>query len=248
MKGRRILFLLSAATLFCIPELVSADTLCVKTKQKVKGAKVALGKSVTLATGDANCPKGYTSIDLSTVQATQGAQGIQGEAGPKGDAGPQGPAGPQGSPADLSLENVQTVKLVGSACGADVSYSSTGRTFVASSSSFTKFADDTILEISLQADFVVPTDRAGTANVYGVSINGISASNGGGEFPVRGTEVGGTFLRGAIEGLYAPIPSGSYTIDLYVRGLLPNAVGNHAEINPGCFDGNYVTIRELRIP
>ncbi len=226
-----------AFTLFAPSKHAQAE--CLRVLKKKSKLKVVDRKA------NGECPKKAVDLKqlITTFQTTS--------AGPQGEQGPQGPAGPQGAPgldAASQIVNMTPISLE-DACTGGVDYPGGSKTWAHSSAEFQKFEDDSILEVTFIGRVRKPDNMTGNA-IVSLSVNAKDPQQGTGRktiFPSSAEAALGA-LNVTLTGLFANIPSGSYPVDFLIQGATLGSSGENFMINPGCYAGSYVIVREVLLP
>ena len=218
------IILLSLTILIFFSNTLVAEKLCIKKNQRIKNSKVKLSSALRT---EASCPANFIEVlDTTSFQT------------------------PASSP---SIENI-SIALESCTAGSPVNLSGTTPVNICESHIFTKFSNDTFLEITFYGGVAIPSNLVNTsAVIYGMNVKHNSsyygASDESGEISIFDHYgPAGRYTPAIIKGIYTGVPAGQLKVNFYARFFHDNESGESLFINPGNNAGNYITIKEIRIP
>ena len=200
-----------------------AEKLCIKKMQGIKNNKVRLSRVLKTETA---CPANFIEVmDTAAFQTP---------------------------PVSPSIENINIV-LESCQSGGPFNYSGTARVDICESAAFTKFSEDTFLEIVYNGGVTVPSNMMNGAAAYGILVKQgstyYSPANESGEVPVFDSYgPAGAYTPVVISGVFSAVPAGQLSVIFYVKGVSDINSGEAAFINPGNYRGSTLTVREIRVP
>ena len=102
------------------------------------------------------------------------------------------------------------------------------------------------LEVTYYGRIFVATFNESTGAYFELRVNDNPTTNGRANVNLRASEAGGYGIPASFTGVFTGLSAGIHTISMWVRAVGSTGTGTLASYNPGCWQGDYVIVREIK--